>query len=433
MTIDFFFEPKSLALIGSSKIRISQNMISPEIFERTAKNVEHFEGEKYILDIENSKIFPEVDLVVITLPPKETLEILRKIKAKGAIILPGGFNREERKKILKIAKSRKFRILGPNSVCGIINPEIGLNTTFEKPFEMKSGEVAIISQSGGVGATLLDLATYYKLGISKFVWIGDMSDVNEIELVKYFMNDKKTGIIVMYIEGLKDPRMFMKIAKTSKKPIFVLKGGISEEAKERALSHTDSLSSSYEIYSAAFKQSGVMESHSLGELFNQVIVLDRFKGRLKGKRVGIISNTGGSSILAADWCYKFGLELSKFSELTKRNIHRLYPRLNPINPLDIIADADGKRFKDITEIVAKDSNVDAIIVINQLKSCLLNPEDINLLKRVKTGKPIIDCAPGADDFNRVKFFLRDSFPIFSSVKNAVKAVKKLYELEKLKR
>ncbi|MCK4531499.1 MAG: hypothetical protein KAT94_01410 [Candidatus Aenigmarchaeota archaeon] len=428
MSLDSLFHPKSILLIGSSKAKSSKIMVTPEIFRSVYLNLHSFEGHGFLSDIEKSHKYPPADLTLITLPPERVLEISKELKTKFLLILSGGFNQNQRRKLLEISKG-KFRILGPNSVCGMINTENGLNTTFEKELRMRPGKISVISQSGGVGAVLLDYMISNKIGISKFAWVGDMPDINECNLLEYMLNDKNTKVILLYLESVKEPRRFMDIAKRSEKPILVLKSGVSEESKKRALTHTDSLSTGSEIYSAAFKQSGVIEVESVRDLFNYSLIFERYKER-KVENVAVVSNTGGSSIIAADFCHNLGLNLAEFSEKTKNEIRKKYPKLEVMNPLDIRADANGERYKYVLDIVVKDKNVDSVIIINQLKSCLLNPEGLETLKRIKTGKVIVNCAPGDEDYRKIRFFLRDTFPIYSSIEDAVKVLKKVSEFGK---
>ncbi len=413
--------PKSILLLGSSRSKVPKIMVSPEIFGRVYVNLHEFNGHGFLSDIEKSHNYPPADLTIVSLPPEKILRISKHLKTKFLLILSGGFKPDQRKELLGISKG-KFRILGPGTVCGIINPKVGLNTTFERELKIRPGAISVVSQSGGVGAILLDHMVSKNIGISKFVWVGDMIDVNECDLLEYMLGDKETKVVLLYLESIKDPRRFMKLAKSSKKPILVLKSGISKESKLRAHTHTDSLSTSQEIYSGAFKQAGVIEVDNVEELFNYALVFERH-GKKKLRNIAIVSNTGGSSIIAGDWCYRLGLNLSRFSEKTKRKLKKKYPRLETINPLDIRADADGERFKNVLDIIVRDKNVDGVLIINQLRSCLLNPEELEILKRVKTGKVIVDCAPGSADFRKVRFFLRDSLPVYNSIKDAVKVLK----------
>ncbi|MBN2042321.1 MAG: hypothetical protein JW754_00780 [Candidatus Aenigmarchaeota archaeon] len=428
MNLDSLFYPKSVLLIGSSKMRGKFVLTSPEIFREVKRNLAKFDGKKTFVDIDVSKVIPYSELVVITLPAKKVMEILPGVRGKFVIILSGGFSNNEKEEMVRISMRKKFRILGPNSVCGIIEPEKKLDTTFEKGMYLRKGKVSVVSQSGGIGATLLDLFSYHRVGISKFVWIGDAADINETDVLEYLVNDRETGIILMYAEGIRDTGRFMRTAKGSKKPILIMKGGISDCARDRALSHTGSLSTESRVYEAAFRQSGVTESKSLGELFNYALVIDHYKP-VRGNRLAIVSNTGGSSILAADWCSLFGVELSKFSEKTKKDIRKSYSGIHPINPMDIIADADGKRYKGIIDILIKDKNVDGIVLVAQLKSCALKERDLRFIKKSLFSKPVIICAPGAGDFTKVKNVLAD-IPVFSSVKNAVKAFRNLHDFSK---
>lgn len=425
MSLNRLFHPESVLLIGSSGEKFSKIMVSPEIFRRVYLNLHSFEGHGFLSDTEKSHRYPPSDLTIISLPPENILEVSKELKTKFLLILSGGFKPDQRKKLLGISKG-KFRVLGPNSVCGLINTENSLNTTFERELQMRPGKISVISQSGGVGAVLLDYMVSNKIGISKFAWVGDMLDINECDLLEYMIGDKNTKVVLLYLESIKEPRRFMEIAKRSGKPILVLKSGVSEESKERALTHTDSLSTGSEIYSAAFKQSGVVEVESVRDLFSFSLIFERYKKR-ETENVAIVSNTGGSSIIAADFCHKFGLGLAKFSEKTRNNIRKKYPKLEVMNPLDIKADADGERYKYVLDIVVKDSNVDSILIINQLRSCLLKPEELETLKRVKTGKVIVNCAPGDEDYRKIRFFLRDTFPIYSSIEDAVKVLKKVSE------
>lgn len=421
MSLRALFYPKSVLLIGSSKSNVPKIMVSPEIFGRVYVNLHEFDGHGFLSDIEKSHKYPTADLTIVSLPPEKILEISPKIRTRFLLVLSGGFNQDRRRKLLETSKGR-FRIIGPNSVCGVISPETGLNTTFERELRVRSGGISVVSQSGGVGAILLDYMVSNKIGISKFVWVGDMLDIDECDLLEYLLKDRKTKVVVFYLESIKEPRRFMDIAKRSKKPVIVLKSGVSEESKVRAKTHTDSLSTSHEIYSGAFRQAGITEVDSVRDLFNYALMLERY-GKKRVRNIAIVSNTGGSSIIASDWCDRLGLKLSRFSERTESEIRKKYPRLKTINPLDIRADANGERFKYIIDVIVRDRNVDGVLVINQLKSCLLNPEELEILKRVKTGKVIVDCAPGLEDFRKVRFFLRDSLPVYSSLRDAVKVLK----------
>jgi acetyltransferase len=426
MSLASLFNPRSVLLIGSAKMQESGIMVTPEIFERVSANLKVFSGRYSVCDADDEN-FSACDLAVITLPPEKVLEILPRLKTKFVLILSGGFDDGQRKRLKAFAS--KFRILGPNSVCGLINTSNSLNTTFERELQIKSGKISVISQSGGIGAALLDYIVSDGVGLSKFVWIGNAADINECDVLEYLAKDPYTKVILLYLESIREPRRFMQLARHAPKPIIVLKAGASKEAKSRALTHTDSLSTDAELYTAAFRQAGIIEAESVRELLNCALLFERYKKR-KIRRVAIVSNTGGSSIIAADCCHRLGLELASFSEETKKNIAEKYPRLKVINPLDIAADADGAKYKFILDLVVKDRNTDAVLIINQFKSCLVKPEELEALKRLKTGKIVLNCAPGEEDYKKAKFFLRDTFPMYGSVEDAVKVMKRAEEYGK---
>lgn len=428
MNLDPLFNPKSVLLIGSSRTKFSDIMVTPEIFRRVYGNLRSFEHYGLLSDTDKSHKYPSSDLTLITLPPERVLEVAKDLKTRFLVVLSGGFSQEQRKKLLGIAKGR-FRVLGPNSVCGIINTVNSLNSTFDRETEIRPGGVSAISQSGGVGAAILDHMASNKIGISKFAWVGDMVDLNECDLLEYLIRDRETKVILLYLESIKDPRRFMDIARKSGKPIIALKSGVSEHSKARALTHTDSLSTKSEIYSGAFRQAGVIEAESIRELFNYSQIFERYRKRDVGK-IAVVSNTGGSSIIAADFCHRVGLQLAEFSESTKRGIRRSYPGMEVINPLDIKADANGERFGSILGRVVKDRNVGSVLVITQLRSCLIRPEGTEVLKGVKTGKIVVGCVPGDEDYRKIRFFLRDTFPLYNSIEDAVRVLKKISDFGK---
>jgi hypothetical protein len=127
MVLDMLFAPRSVLLVGSSKIRESCFMITPEIFSRTKANMSKFRGRLFVCDVEQTSTFPSSDLALITLPAEKILQILPSLKAKFVVVLSGGFDTEQRKRLKSLSK---FRVIGPNSVCGLMNSTNYLNTSF---------------------------------------------------------------------------------------------------------------------------------------------------------------------------------------------------------------------------------------------------------------------------------------------------------------
>ncbi len=345
-----------------------------------------FKGETYILDIEGKRAHKTLDelpktpeLAVIMLPPKLSLRQAANCAKNGvraAVMLTGGYKTRQRQQLSRLREEYGMRILGPNTIMGVMNTANGLNTTFERDVMPPRGDISIISQSGGVGACLLDWACYYRIGVAKFAFMGDKIDVDDVDLLQYFAKDPETKVICLYMEGIEKGREFVeaasKIVKT--KPILALKGGATKEAARRALSHTASMAGSDIIFDAAFKKAGIIRVGDMEELLNAAVALSK-QPPLRGDNIAIVSNVGGPAILAADAIVRNELKLAILSEKTRWEIEQRYLGVEAINPIDLIADARAERYSYVLNKVLSDPNVDGVMVINMLKSCYFKPED----------------------------------------------------------
>ncbi|MEM3581558.1 MAG: CoA-binding protein [Candidatus Bathyarchaeia archaeon] len=436
--VDAIFEPLSVILIGSSRLREKVGLSSPQLFKSVIYNMKKFfKGEVYIRDIDREKrqdieALPKVpELAVIMLPPEKSIAEAEKCAETGVkafIMITGGYKEEQRQKLLGLKEEYGVRILGPNTVMGVINTANGLNTTFEKDVMPKRGSIAVISQSGGVGACLLDWACHYKIGISKFAFMGDKIDVDDIDLLRYLAKDKETRVICLYMEGIKNGRKFIEEARkiVVKKPILALKGGITQESAHRAKSHTASMAGSDEIFNAAFKKAGIVRVEDPEELMNAAIALSK-QPPMFGDNIAIVSNVGGPAILAADAAARNNLKLARLSDDIKRRIESLYPGVDATNPIDIIADARAERYEKVLELVLADKNVDGVLVINMLKSCFFEPEDAKVIPEVTAKyptKPVVDVAAGGEDFELVYRVIGESnIPVYNLPEKGVKVLK----------
>lgn len=447
--VNSLYEPEGVALIGSSKIHEKVGMTSPEMFESVIHNMtKFFRGETWILDIEGKrgyktlKELPETpDLAVIMLPPRLSLkqvENCAKSRVKVAVILTGGYKTRQRQQLLRLRKDYGIRILGPNTIMGVINTANGLNTTFERDVMPPKGCISIISQSGGVGAYLLDWACYYGIGVAKFAFVGDKVDIDDVDLLRNLAEDPDTKVICLYMEGIEKGREFIetasKIVKT--KPILALKGGATKEAARRARSHTASIAGSDIIFDAAFKKAGIIRVGDMGELLDAAIALSK-QPPLRGDNIAIVSNVGGPAIMAADAIVKNELKLATISGKTRQEIEQRYPGVEAINPIDLIADARAERYSYVLDKVLSDSNVDGVMVINMLKSCYFKPEDaLAIAETVEKHqrKPVVDVPAGGEDFTLVYETLRDTnIPVYNLPEKAARALKALQIYHKILR
>lgn len=440
-------EPRKAVLIGSSKIREEVGIASSRLFKNVTYNMKKFfSGETYVLDVDGRIGYdsldrlPDVpDLAIVMLPPNLSIvqsERCGEAGVKALIIITGGFKDEQRQLLIKIKDKYGISVLGPNTIMGVINTANGLNTTFEKGFMPKAGDVAVISQSGGVGACLLDLAHSYKIGISKFVFMGDKVDVDDVDILQYLKEDERTRVICIYIEGVRDGRKFVEKAKevVGEKPILALKGGATQESAQRAKSHTASIAGSDEIFSAAFRKAGIIRVEGVEELMDAAMALSK-QPPMRGDNVAIVSNVGGPAILAADLVVRNGLKLATLSGRTETAIEGVYRGVDATNPIDVVADARAERYRTVLELVLADQGVDGVLVINMLKSCFFRPKDALVIPEVAAkyrDKSIVDVCVGEGDFKLVRRVLGDTnVPLYGSLERAVKALRALRAYRKI--
>ena len=445
--VKFLFEPRSVVLIGSSKIREKVGMTAPWLFESVIYNMnKFFEGKTFVLDIEGEKDYdrledlPETpDLGVIMLPSKASIkqsEKCAKVGVKALVMITGGYKARHRQQLTRLRREYGIRILGPNTILGIINTANGLNTTFERDVMPKRGSISIVSQSGGVGALLLHLACFHNIGISKFAFMGEKIDINDVDILRYLNKDPETKVICLYMEGIEKGREIIEAAQevAKKKPIIALKGGVTKEAARRAKSHTASIAGSDIVFDAAFKKAGIIRVEDAEELLNAAIALAK-QPPLNGDNIAIVSNVGGPAILAADAVVKNGMKLAHLSEKTRRKIESRYSGVEAINPIDLIADARAERYSFVLDLVLSDPNVDGVLVINMLKSCFFEPEDaVAIAETAKkhSDKPVLDVPAGGEDFTLVNEVLRyTNIPVYNLPEKAAKALKTLRMYHKI--
>ncbi|HVO85485.1 MAG TPA: CoA-binding protein, partial [Candidatus Eisenbacteria bacterium] len=372
-------------------------------------------------------------LAVIMLSPDKSIQVAAEcagIGVKALLLITGGYKQSQREQLLELKRKHGIRILGPNTIMGVINTSNGLNTSFERGLMPKKGNIAVVSQSGGVGSCLLDWACYYGVGISKFAFVGDKIDIDDVDLLQYLGNDDKTKVICLYMEGVKDGRRFIdetgKIARN--KPILVLKGGTTQESAQRARTHTASIAGSDEVFDAAFTKAGLIRVRDAEELLNSALALAK-QPVLRGDNVAIVSNVGGPAILAADAVVRNGLRLARLSKTVKRKIEGLYVGVDAANPIDLIADARAERYEKVLNLVLGDVRVDGVLVINMLKSTFFEPKDARVIEKVAAKypkKPVVDVPAGGEDFAKVFTVLgRSRIPVYNLPEKAACALSAL--------
>jgi len=370
-TMKNFFNPHSVAIFASMKegktgYEIVKNMVDGE-----------FMGEIYPInrsggEIFGRKIYPEfidldIDLAVIAIPGQfipSLLEDLGSIGVKSVVIISAGFsevgNIKEEKEIKNIAKKHRMRIIGPNCA-GIMNTNCNLFASIE--VRALSGDTAFITQSGALGGAVLMMAEELGFGFSKFVSYGNRCDVDEVDLIKYLEDDPQTKVIALYIEGLEEGRSFLAQARKTvlKKPIVAIKAGKSKAGMRATSSHTGSLAGEDKIYDAAFKQVGILRVEGVEEMFDLCRGLIHYP-KIKGNKIGVITNSGGPAVLTTDKLEELGLEVLEPSEGLKNKLKEILPpHVSLGNPFDLLAYGGAENFDQVSKIIS--SEYDAIIAI----------------------------------------------------------------------
>ncbi|NJE05488.1 CoA-binding protein [Thermococcus sp. M36] len=372
--MDFFFYPSSVAVFGSFRV----GAIAYEILRNIVEG--GFEGRVIPVNPKGGtvevagrvfeirpRLEEPVDTAIIAVPARMVPALIDEIGplVKGAVVISAGFsevgNEELERELVEKARRHGVRIIGPNCA-GIF----GVHGRFFGSFEVrvKPGGLALISQSGAFGGAALAMGNDEGVGFSAFVSYGNAADLNESDFLEYFADDENTKAIALYIEGVKDGRRFLEALRyaASKKPVIVLKAGKSASGARAAASHTGSLAGSYEIYRAAFKQAGAIEVEEMEEVFDAAKAFEVYPKA--GRRVAVITNSGGPGVLATDRLEKLGLEIAELSKETIEKLRSfLPPQCSVKNPVDLIADADYERYRRTIEVVCKDENVDSLLVI----------------------------------------------------------------------
>ncbi len=426
--LEELFYPKFVCLVGNSDLK--ENICTQETFSNIAHNLfTFFKGQTFIVDLKKDDNFPKADLYVVLLNENELLRNVDNFLCKFCVILPGNYS--QKKLIVSKMKERGIRFLGPNSVCGIVNTDNGLNLTFEKDVFPRKGNHSLVSQSGGVGAALFDMASQKSsaAGVSKLVWLGNAWDIGFSDILQFLNSDRQTRSIGMYIEGIEKGKDFINTVRKIKKPIVALKGANYKQSARRASTHTSSIAGESRIYSSVLKQLGIIQICDIDELYFTSYFLS-LNQEMKGRKIAVVSNVGGPAILAADIIMDNKLELAEFEDKTAENIRRKYPMISTINPLDIIADADGLRFEHCLANVINDKNVDAVLVINMLKSCILKLEDITKISHTikHSRKIVIDVVPGVGDWKKIKRIMaNDGIHVFNNLHQSIRILKAMHD------
>jgi len=448
LSLQNFFCPDSVAVIGAAR---EEKKVGRIIFDNIINS--GYKGKLFPVNLKADKIHGikcyhsvldipnDLDLAIIVIPAQfvsQVLEECSKKNMKWAIVISAGFKEtgiegaKRERQLIEKAKDYGIRILGPNCL-GIIDTECPINATFS-PHMPPRGKIGFISQSGALGTSILDWAKTNKIGISKFVSLGNKADISENDLFDDWENEKDTEVITAYLEGVKYGREFIRISSkvSKKKPIIVIKSGNTDAGARAVSSHTGTLAGSAKAYDAAFKQAGIIRANNTRDLFNYATAFS-YQPLPKGKKVVIITNAGGPGIMATDECDKSNIFLASLGKETIDSLKEFLPEAaNFYNPVDILGDALADRYKKTLEVIVKDSNVDAVVVLLSPQAMTQPYRTASAIVEVmeNSGKsiPVLTSFMGGSEVKKaVKFLAEKNIPNFDIPEEAIDTLKVMME------
>ena len=450
----FFFYPKTIAVIGATSnpkkfgnavtINILKNEnLQSEIFLVSHKSQEIAGLKCYKSILEISK---DVDIAIILVPVRVIDEVIDQCiekKVKGIIIVTAGFgeiNEEGKKKEHEITvkcKDAGIRIMGPNCV-GIQNLDIGLNASFIQA--APPGNISMISQSGSFGCASFYAMEREYIGCSKFVNIGNNIDVSFNDILEFFNSDQNTRIICIYMETIENGREFLKSTKkiVLEKPIVVLKGGRTSFGMKAASSHTGSIATNYKMLKTSIKQAGAVLCENTNDFITALKTFS-YLPIPKGQKIGVLTNSGGSSVLFSDKAEEFNLRLTEFSDGFKEKISSyLIPLVKLVNPLDMIGGADETTYNNITKIMLEDPDIDIVVACVVIPPFLEMKSDehyrgiIHAWNDTGRKKTLIPLIMFGEEFKSLRdHSRREKATIFFTPHDAAFAIKLLIDRKKL--
>lgn len=435
--LDAIFRPRSVAVVGASA--------APEKYGYIIlKNIlaAGFRGPVYPVNPKAAEILglscvqsiadlpPGVDLAVIIIPARTVPQALAQVGQHGikaAIIISGGFAESGdegaalQREIVEVARRSGIRVVGPNCQ-GVNNPHQELCASW--PLLTQAGEIAVVSQSGTVGAALMDWASQERLGCSTFVSLGNRADIDETDVIEYLASDPHTQAIAIYLEGIKDLDRFRQVVAGCKKPIVILKAGRTAEGRRAAESHTRSLAGRDELYTALFRQLRVHRVDSLEDLYDAAKAL-AYLPRPAGRRTLTITSSGGSGILATDWAEWSGLAIAPLPDEVVETLRGFLPSHCIVaNPLDLTGDATAVLYRKVVEATAAYIDYQVIIFGDPI---------LDAAEVVTPGAPqLVIFLGGADTERRERERMHlKKVPVFPTPERGIQALARLFTYEQV--
>ena len=445
--LEAILKPKSVAIVGASqRIGSIGRVVLHNIMESDfngavypvnpkAAFIHSMKAYKSVSDIPDP-----VDLAVIIVPRDHVIGIVDECGRngiKGVIVISAGFKEigpdgaEREEELLEMVRKHGMRMVGPNCL-GLVNmdPEIRFNATFA-PASPLSGNLAFLSQSGALGVSIMQQMERLGIGFSYFVSIGNNADVKSDDLLSYWENDEATKVIALYMESFGDTQNFFQIAKrtSKKKPIIVVKSGRTEAGRRAASSHTGALSGTDVTTDAFLRQCGAIRTGTIEELLGLLMAFCR-SPLPKGRRVAVLTNSGGPGIMVTDAIVSRGLEMATFTDETTQKLVEMLPmEASKANPIDLTAWGKADAYRTILPFLFEDPNVDMIISLF-VPPMMVDPADVaRAIAEARRGyaKPVLGVVMAEESsYKDLPKEIPDCPPIYPFPEMAVKAAAQMY-------
>lgn len=443
MDFSKLFEPETMVVVGLSMTneRHPANVIFNKNFFRypvvtyavNPKGAAYHRERVYnrIADIPGS-----VDLAVVAVRAEHVPAVMEECAecgVGGVTVISGGFaevgNRDLQDRVASIAREAAIPLIGPNCL-GIYSP--GFVDTFFLPSERmvrpEPGNVAVVSQSGGILVDQMVKFTGQGIGLSRAVSIGNKAVVGELELLEYFAGDERTDVVAFYLEGFEkgEGRKFVQAAGACPKPVVVMKAGKTAGGGRAVSSHTASIAGDYAVFSSVLAQFGIVEARDEFEMVSFCESLGCYPRTVCG-RVGIVTGSGGHGAVAIDTCLDAGLTVPTLTAETQETIRsKLSDNIKQIaslgNPIDLTGSARDDDFVVVASELAACPQIDSIIVL-LLPYLPEVTSDVGarLSEVSRTGKkPLVAYVPHVEKYMMIiEGFQLNNVPVSSSIEGAV--------------
>lgn len=451
------FDPESVAVIGASdkQAKLGFHVMKSLTRGRFAGRIIPVNPVSH--EIMGLKTFPsitdhdgQVDLAIVVLPAKLVPGVFRECAdkgVKGIVLITAGFKEIDdlagadlHEELAGIANKAGIPVIGPNTF-GMVNLHADLNASFTPEFsQVKKGGICLVSQSGGISHLLAFMAMRMDVGFSKIVGLGNRLNVDFAQMLEYLMDDPDTKVIVLYVEGVDEPRDLIEATRKlrGRKPIIAYKTGSGTVGDQASLSHTGSMAGRHDIYTGAFRQAGILYTNSTENL------LDAAKAMAScpipdGPGMAVLSGQAGPGMASCDFCEAAGLKIVRFTGKTQQRVNELLPPLAlRTNPVDMgPAWYDSSAIEGIIQAVMDDDNVNGILILMMFASANVDAVKgiSDLLVKWAQGKPVISCIqspPGIWDEQIRALEESGALVNYPTPERAARAMAALWEYSKIK-